>query len=56
MPVQLRVRQSPTSNWVTNFSAYGWKVRDHDNTIWISMTPDNTKVRSMDNTTWISVV
>lgn len=53
--VLLKVRETPTSNWVENFSQNGWKVRDPSNTYWIQMTPQNTKLRSTDNSTWLNV-
>ncbi len=53
--VLLKVRETPTSSWVQNFSQNGWKVRSPDNTYWIQMTPANTKLRSADNSTWLNV-
>ena len=48
--VTLKVRQSPSHGWVTNFSNYGWKV--YHNGQWIQMSPANTKIRSADGTGW----
>jgi hypothetical protein len=48
-------RDKPTSPWVRNFSALGWKVRNPENSGWIIMHPANTRVRSSDNTRWLEV-
>lgn len=53
--VTLRVRQTPDSNWVQNFSNWGWKVRAGGDSSWVQMHPQNTKVRSADNTSWLPV-
>lgn len=50
--LELRARDKMTSNWVKNFSSFGWRVRTSDNTGWIYLGPHNTKVRSADNTVW----
>lgn len=55
MAVLLKVRETPTSQWVQNFSQNGWKVRDPSNQYWIQMTPANTKLRSTDNSSWLTV-
>ena len=55
MAVLLKVRETPTSQWVQNFSQNGWKVRDPSNSYWIQMTPANTKLRSTDNSSWLTV-
>lgn len=55
MVIKLRVRKTPTSPWVENFSREGWRVKDPSTGQWIIMTPANTKVRSMDDTQWYSV-
>lgn len=52
MAIRLRVRKTPTDQWLENFSRGGWRVRDPSNGTWILMTPENTKVRSADNTQW----
>lgn len=53
--VLLKVRETPSSDWVTCFSQNGWKVRDPSNGRWIQMNPQNTKLRSNDNSTWLNV-
>lgn len=53
--ITLRVRKDPQSNWIENFSNWGWKVRTNGNSSWFQLTPANTKVRSADNTSWLPV-
>lgn len=52
--ITLQVRKTANSNWIKNFSAYGWKVRSPANNAWVPLGPHNTKIRSADNTTWLN--
>lgn len=54
MAIKLQVRKTANSNWISNFSTYGWKVRSPANNAWVPMGPHNTKIRSADNTTWLN--
>lgn len=54
MAIRLRVRKTPDSNWIENFSRGGWAVKATDGR-WVYLNPQNTKVRSADGTQWLPV-